>query len=124
VTYTPSADPFADTPATVSQDRTLTNYGAKVDVAYSSGAHNVKVGGTVSATKVDENFTLGITDPTDPSFADQNGNFDSQTFGAYVLSAKGGQPFTFTGSATIKEQAAYAQDEIKAGDAGSPVRSL
>ena len=27
LTYTPSADPFADTPATVSQDRTLTNIG-------------------------------------------------------------------------------------------------
>ena len=27
LTYTPSADPFADTPATVSQDRTLTNFG-------------------------------------------------------------------------------------------------
>ena len=33
LTYTPSADPFADTPATVSQDRTLTNIGVKADVA-------------------------------------------------------------------------------------------
>ena len=31
VTYTPSADPFADKPGTVSQDRTLTNIGGKVD---------------------------------------------------------------------------------------------
>ena len=117
VTYLPSADPFADTPATISQDRTLTNYGAKVDVAYSSGAHNFKVGGTVSATRIAENFTLGITDPTDPNFADQNGNFDQQTFGAYVITPTGGTPFTFSGVATIKEQAAYIQDEIKAGNA-------
>ena len=36
--YTPSADPFADTPATVSQDRKLTNFGAKVDIAYHAPA--------------------------------------------------------------------------------------
>src|SRR5207245_817701 len=29
----------------------------------------------------------------------------------------GGSPFVFNGEATIKEQAAYVQDEIKAGDA-------
>ena len=32
LTYTPSADPFADQPASVSQDRTLTNIGVKADV--------------------------------------------------------------------------------------------
>ena len=40
LTYTPSADPFADQPATVSQDRKLTNFGVKADVAYTTGAHN------------------------------------------------------------------------------------
>ena len=63
VTYSPSADPFADQPATVSQDRELTNTGAKVDVTYSTSSHNVKIGGTISATKLKENFGLGITDP-------------------------------------------------------------
>ena len=29
LTYTPSADPFADQPASVSQDRTLTNFGVQ-----------------------------------------------------------------------------------------------
>ena len=37
LTYTPSADPFNDTPATVSQDRMLTNFGAKADVAMTLG---------------------------------------------------------------------------------------
>src|SRR5262249_31999638 len=47
VKYTPSADPFADTPATVSQNRRLTNFGGKVDVAYTTAANNIKVGGSV-----------------------------------------------------------------------------
>src|SRR5258706_1378370 len=62
-TYSPNADPFADQPGTISQDRTLRNIGAKVDVAYTSGMHNVKVGGSFSATKLKENFSFGITDP-------------------------------------------------------------
>jgi len=117
LTYTPSANIFADTPATVSQDRTLTNYGAKMDIAYASGAHTVKFGGTISATKLNEHFTLGITDPTDQTFAGQNGAFDQETFGPYDLTRKGGAPFVFDGAATIKQQAAYVQDEIKAGNA-------
>src|SRR5262249_47462119 len=43
--YTPSADPFADQPGTVSQDRTLRNLGFKADVAYTAGDHNLKAGG-------------------------------------------------------------------------------
>ena len=114
VTYTPSADPFADTPATVSQDRTLTNYGAKVDVSYVTSRHNIKAGGTIAATKLEENFTLGITDPADPSWQDANGDFDP-AFAPYDLTS-GGSPFAFSGASTIKQQAAYIQ-ETKAGNA-------
>src|SRR5204862_7499229 len=64
LTYAPSPDPFADQPGTVSQDRTLRNVGVKADVAYTIGDHNVKVGGSISATKLDENFTIGFTDPS------------------------------------------------------------
>ncbi len=115
LTYQPSADPFADTPATISQDRKLTNYGVKADVSYTTGNHNVKVGGSVSATKLHENFTLGVTDDTDPTFAGPDGNFDP-TFAPYDLSA-GGSPLVYDQSGTIKQQAAYIQDDIKAGDA-------
>ena len=51
LTFTPSANPFNDTPASVGQDRTLTNLGVKADVAIASGTHNVKFGGTVAATR-------------------------------------------------------------------------
>jgi Carboxypeptidase regulatory-like domain len=108
VVYTPSADPFADTPASVSQDRTLRNTGVKVDLAHSHGAHNLKFGGAFNSTKLEENFTLGFTDP---SFADENPDFLP-----YDLT-RGGAPFVYAASKTINQQAGYIQDDIKAGNA-------
>ena len=63
VTYSPSANPFADLPATISQERSLTNYGAKVDLSYFKGRHNAKAGAQVSFTSLSEHFQLGLTDP-------------------------------------------------------------
>jgi hypothetical protein len=115
LTYTPSADPFDDAPASISQNRTLTNSGLKVDLSYLAGRHNIKFGGTINATMLHEGFTLGITDPTDPAFADENGNFDP-ALAPYDLT-NGGTPFVYDQSFTVKQQAAYAQDEITAGPA-------
>jgi hypothetical protein len=115
LTYTPSANVFNDTPATVGQDRTLTNMGAKADVSITTGHHLVKFGGTVGATQLHEQFTLGITDPTDPAFAGEDGNFDP-ALAPYDLT-NGGSPLAYDQSFTIKQQAAYVQDDIKAGDA-------
>jgi hypothetical protein len=139
VTYTPSADPFADETGTVSQNRKLTNFGGKADVAYSRGAHNVKIGASVVATRLDEHFSLGLTDPTaNAPCLDADGSpvgdvsivsdgacagagFDVNPdfvpgLAAYDLT-RGGALFQFAGAATIKQQAAYVQDEIKAGNA-------
>jgi hypothetical protein len=117
LTYTPSANPFADSPATVSQDRKLTNIGVKADVAYTMGAHNVKAGATVGATKLDERFTIGFTDP---SFNDpENPTFDPKLL-PFDLT-RGGQPLAYAQAATIKQQAAYVQDDIKAGNASVKV---
>jgi hypothetical protein len=115
LTYLPSANPFADLPGTVSEDRTLTNLGVKADLAYTTTHHNIKLGATIAATPLHEIFTLGVTNPSDPTWADQDGNFD-QRFAPYDLT-NGGKPLNFDQSATIKQQAAYIQDEIKAGDA-------
>jgi hypothetical protein len=114
LTYLPSADAFADLPATVSQDRTLTNVGVKADVAYTAGNHNVKLGGTIGATRLGEKFTLGITDPMDPAFAGPDGTLDP-SFAPFDLTS-GGSPLRYNQAATIKQQAAYIQDDIKAGD--------
>jgi hypothetical protein len=88
--------------------------GLKADVSVTTGNQNVKMGGSISATRLHENFTLGITDPTDPTWQDASGNFDP-TFAPYDLT-NGGSPFVYNQSATIKQQAAYIQDDIKAGD--------
>jgi hypothetical protein len=113
LTYTPSADPFADSPATVSQDRSLTNSGVKADLAHSRGAHNLKFGASFSATKLDEHFTFGITDPglNDPASPD----FDPDL--APFDLTRGGAPFVYAAAKTVKQAAAYAQDDIKVGNA-------
>jgi len=138
LTYTPSPDPLSDEGGSVSQDRKLTNLGVKADVAYSSGNHNVKVGGTISATKLDEGFTIGFTDPVfnspcltatgDPSDNTALVN-TAQCRGGLRLNpdfnpdllpydlTRGGSPLAYHQTGTIKEQAAYIQDDIKAGDA-------
>ena len=138
LTYSPSPDPFADQPGTVSQDRTLRNMGFKADVAYTDGRQNLKFGGTVSATRLIENFGLGFTDPAfnspclgpdgSPS-ADTSLTSPAQCGGALTVNpafspnqlafdlTRGGSPFVYNQAATIKQQAAYAQDEIKAGNA-------
>ncbi len=116
LTYSPSPNPFADLPATVSQDRTLTNFGVKADLAYDAGAHDIKFGAVVGATQLHEGFTFGITDPTDPAFLDQNGTFNP-ALAPYDLTQPGGAPLTYDQSFTVKQQGAYVQDEIKARDA-------
>src|SRR3954464_8266079 len=115
LTYLPSANPLNDTPASVSQDRMLTNMGAKADVSMTLGAHNVKIGGSIGATRLHEQFTFGITDPTDGAFADEDGHF-IQDLAPFDLT-NGGSPLAYDQSFTIKQQAAYVQDDIKAGNA-------
>jgi hypothetical protein len=113
LTYTPSPDPLSDQPASVSQDRKLTNLGVKADVSITAGMHNVKMGGVISATKLDEKFTIGFTDPAfnDPASPDYNPDLRP-----YDLT-RGGKPLAYAQAATIKQQAAYIQDDIKAGNA-------
>ena len=137
VQYMPSPDPFSDETGTVSQDRHLTNYGVKTDLSYVTGPHNLKFGGTLSATALTEHFTLGLTDPTvnspcldaggapvgDPALAslDQCGGagFDQNPdFVAGMVPfdlTRGGSSFAFDGSTTIKQQSGYVQDDITAG---------
>jgi hypothetical protein len=112
LTYAPSPNALADLPATVSQNRTLTNLGVKADLAYDTGTHNVKLGGSVSATMLHEAFTLGVTDPTDAAFANATGQFNP-VFAAFDLTHRG-TPFAYDQSFTVKQQSMYVQDDIKA----------
>jgi hypothetical protein len=68
--YYPSGNPFADLgpsnlqQETVSQDRTLTNAGARASLSYAKGIHNVKAGIVYEQTYLTENDRFGIVDPT------------------------------------------------------------
>jgi len=132
--YYPSADVFHDTPATLSQDRSLRNLGLKVDYTFSRGIHNAKIGADVNHTFLTENFGVGITSPTYNALCiDAAGapvaapgvSQTSQCASAGYAPNPGFQPgllpydltrtgslFRFHGHTDIKEEDLYAQDQI------------
>jgi hypothetical protein len=109
VHYYPSRDPFADTPATLGQHRTLTNWGVKADISYASGRHNLRVGTQLMQTRLNEAFSFGVTDPTyvDP--------IESPGLLPYDLT-RGGSLLHFAGKANINQYAFFLQDSIKFGN--------
>jgi outer membrane receptor protein involved in Fe transport len=134
VNYYPSADPFADQPGTMRQDRTLTNLGMRADFNYLNGRHDAKIGAQITHTLLTEGFNLGLTDPTfNPVCLDTDGNpvtdpiltdpamcagsgFQANPGIApglvpYDLT-RGGSLFQFHGHADIKQQAFYLQDSV------------
>lgn len=137
VHYYPSADIFSDQPATLAQNRRLTNSGIKLDVSYVKGRHNAKAGVQLSHTFLTEHFNLGITSPTFNSpCTDVNGvavaapgiltgtgcaaaglvpNSDFQPGLVDIDLTRGGTLFNFNGHTDIKQEAAYVEDQIKLG---------
>ena len=138
VDYYPSAAPFADQPATMSQLRTLTNFGVKGDLAHMAGRHNIKAGLQISQTNLMENFTLGLTDPaynpvcvttsgeavldpaiTDPAACAPAGYDVNPALAPGLIPydlTRGGSLFQFHESGAIKQQAAFVQDTITLSD--------
>jgi len=144
--YYPSRDPFNDTPATQSQNRQLLNWGTKADLATTTGRHNLKYGVDLKQTRLLENFSFGITDPTfnspcidsgggsigDPVLTDPSqcaaAGFQPNTsdnpnaaspFSPSLLRydlSRRGNPFHFHGTQNIDQYAFYAQDDITAGN--------
>lgn len=111
VHYYPSADVFSDQPATLAQDRRLTNAGTRLDLSYVKGIHNAKAGVQFSHTFLSENFSIGLTDPAfnDPASADfQSGLLPFDL-------TRGGGLFRFRGRTDIKQESAYIQDQLKLG---------
>jgi hypothetical protein len=115
VNYYPSPDITADTPATISQHRTLTNWGVKADLAIVNGRHNFKIGTQLMQTRLHEQFGFGITDPTDGAFQNADGNFLPGLI-PYDLTRPGGKLFQFDDSRNVNQYAIYAQDSIKFGN--------
>jgi hypothetical protein len=134
VGYYPSADVFDDQPATLSQQRRLTNTGFKIDLAYTKSVHNIKAGFQFSDTPLSEFFQVGLTDPlynavcvdstgaavvapgiTDPASCATAGFTGNPNFSAGLLPidlTRGGQQFAFRGAASVVQEAAYIQDSI------------
>lgn len=137
VDYYPSRDPFADSPVTVAQRRTLLNWGVKADVNLVRGRHNIKFGTQLAQTRLNERFSLGLTDfDYNAVCLDKEGNaagtaslIDPTRCGSQALSpnpnllpgllpydlTRGGSLFQFRGSANINQQAFYVQDNLKLG---------
>jgi hypothetical protein len=131
--YYPSNNPFADlgpiNSETIAQDRSLTNAGARADISYVKGIHNLKAGATYQQTFLTENDHFGIIDPNVlPSTTDANGTpcFDSTTNTATpgtpcatllpIDLTRGGSLFTFHGHTDVKQLAVYVQDTITLRD--------
>jgi hypothetical protein len=77
--YYPSENPFADfspiQSSSIAQQRSLLNAGARADLTWSKGIHNVKVGASYMQTFLDENDQIGIVNPTlNSPCVDSNGN--------------------------------------------------
>lgn len=140
VNYYPSRSVFSDQPATFSQDRSLVNFGARVDLSFTKKHHNVKTGFHAQWTPLNEFFTTGLTDPAfnspcldsqgvpvpDPDLRTPadcaiRGDVSNPAFQPSLLQydlSRGGTLFQFRGAATIKEQSAYVQDAMNFGRLG------
>jgi hypothetical protein len=135
--YYPSRNPYADDPATLAQDRHLLNYGMRADIASLLGGHNLKIGTEIKQTRLFEDFSLGITDPTfNPICVDASGNaagpstvLNPGACAGLGLTAnpnlspglvpydltRGGSLFHFRDTGKINEYAFYVQDSITLG---------
>ena len=136
--YYPSNNPFADlgpiNSETITQARKLTNAGARSDISYVKGIHNIKAGVTYEQTFLTENDKFGIIDPTlventtnpdGTSCVDATGQPIPGTPCAILatidLTGGGGlftpgSLFTFHGHTDVKELSLYLQDTITKGN--------
>jgi hypothetical protein len=106
VNYYPSRDPFGDTPASVSQRRSLSNWGTKAGLSHVHGRHTLKFGLQLMQTRLHERFTLGVTDPAlglQPGLAP----FDL---------TRGGQFLQFFGKTNINQAAFFGEDSMALGN--------
>jgi outer membrane receptor protein involved in Fe transport len=95
------------TPVVANQDRTLQNYGGIGSLALTRGSHNIKFGGQVTITPVNEHFSFYPTTPF-PDLEDEEGNI----FPNPVNNFNAANPFIFNQSKTGRTLSAYVQDRF------------
>lgn len=138
VHYYGSRDPFDDVGATLGQSRRLLNYGVKADLSVLKGKNNFKFGTQLTQTRLQENFSLGITDPgfnavcvddagsplglpnvTNPDDCSGLGytaNPDVQVGLIPYDLTRGGSLFQFNDRGHVNQYAFYGQDTITLGN--------
>ncbi|MDQ6759233.1 MAG: TonB-dependent receptor [Acidobacteriota bacterium] len=137
VHYYGSRDPLHDSPATLAQNRSLSNSGVRLEFSGIRGRHNWKAGMNISRTKLDEEFSLGITDaaynatclsagdriplrePTDPAQCTAHGLQPNPDFLSGLLRfdlTRGGKLYEFRGNANIDQLAFFGQDSMTIGN--------
>jgi hypothetical protein len=138
IRYYPSGDLYSDTPAYLQQARRLTNAGIRSEYSYNDGKHNLTAGVEFKHTFLAEEFSTGLTDPAynspclgldgapstitalrSPSQCAGIGLTPDTGFLPGLLPidlTRGGQIYSFRGSADIKQEAIFAQDYLKLGD--------
>ena len=132
--YYPSADVFADTPATLQQSRRLQNAGITMDYSYAKGIHTIKAGLVFQHIFLNEGFGFGITSPTynspcqladgSPVIAPGITNPNDCVTEGYAANpnflpgelqydlTRNGKQFVFKGHTDIKEESLYLEDTI------------
>ena len=95
------------TPVVADQDRTLQNYGVIGSLALTRDSHNIKVGGQVTITPLDEHFSFYPTQQF-PDLVDDEGN----VFPNPVNNFNAANPFVFDQSRTGRTLSAYVQDRF------------
>src|SRR5262249_32198871 len=97
------------TPVVANQDRTLQNYGVIGSLAMTRGSHNLKFGGQVTITPIDEHFNFYPTEQFS-DLVDGEGN----VFPNPVNNFNAANPFVFDQSKTGRTLSAYVQDRFTA----------
>jgi hypothetical protein len=134
VHYYPSGNIFADNPVTLTQNRSLQNFGLTTDYSYMKGVNNIKIGGIFQHTVLNEGFGFGITnglfnalcvsdngfpvlapsvtDPKQCAAADYQPNPNFAPGELQYDLTRNGKQFIFKGHTDIKEESLYAQDNV------------
>ncbi len=95
------------TPVVASQNRTLQNYGGLGSMTFIRGSHNIKIGGQVTITPVNENFSFYPTVHFD-DIVDDGGN----VFPNPINNFNALRPFLFSAQKTGRTLSAYVQDRF------------
>lgn len=97
----------SSTPVVGLQDRTLRNYGGIGSISLTRGSHNIKFGGQVTITPLNENFSFYPTVVFD-DIVDENGN----VFPNPINNFNAAHPFAFAGKKTGRTLSTYVQDRF------------